>query len=219
MHRTDGQAHVGNLFNEGDPLIPRLPTQIDKDWLNAVQEELCNAITAASVALVKGTNNQLASVIVDRMRAQAIGGIKTFNDNLIALSDVTITGALNANGVVNANAGAVVTQTAAAGANLIAMDVTGKGTGRAATFTGGLTGGGINVIGNSDQPAVNAVQTANGYPVVCNGDPTSPARGAIRLVPQNADPSVPDTGALYVTTAGVLKIYNGSAWVVVGTQT
>jgi hypothetical protein len=136
MHRTDADAHVGNLFNEGDPLVPRQPTQIDVTWLNAVQEELCNAITAASVALVKGTNNQLAGVIVDRMRAQAISGVKTFNDNLIALSTVTITGALNANGVVNAKAGAVVDQTAAAGANLIAMDVTGKGTGRAATFTG-----------------------------------------------------------------------------------
>ncbi len=219
MHRIDADAHVGNLFDEGDPLVPRQPTQIDFHWLNAVQEELVNAITAASVALVKGTNNQLAGVIVDRMRAQAISGVKTFNDNLIALSAVTITGALNANGVVNAKAGAVVDQTAAAGADLIAMDVTGKGNGRAATFTGGTTGGGLQAVGNSDQPGVHAVQTASGYPLLCSGDTTSPVRGAIRLVPQNADPSTPDTGAMYVTTAGVLKIYNGSAWVVVGTQT
>ena len=208
MHRIDTDGHVTNLFDEGDPLVPRQPTQIDKHWLNAIQEEIVNVILdgASGVgALVKGTNTQLLAairgIVVNRTTAQTIVGIKSFLSQL------------------EAKAGLVVDQTSAAGADLIAMDVTGKGTGRAAMFTGGTTGGGIAAIGNSDQPGVLAQQTASGYPLVCTGDTTAPVRGAIRLVPQNADPSTPDTGAMYVTSAGVLKIYNGSAWVVVGTQT
>lgn len=205
MHRIDTDGHVGNLFNEGDPLVPRQPTQIDKHWLNAIQEELANVVLDSAsgiVTLVKGTNTQvlaaLRSILVNRTTAQTIDGAKTFVKSLVAQAGIVITQSVTDNEGLN---------------------VTGNGTGRAATFTGGATGGGINAIGNSDQPGVNAVQTQNGYPVVCNGDTTSPVRGAIRLVPQNADPTTGDTGAIYVTSAGVLKIYNGSAWVVVGTQT
>jgi hypothetical protein len=60
MHRVDTDGHVGNLFNQGDPTVPRAPTQVDPAILNAFQEELCNAITDPGTALVKGTNTQLA---------------------------------------------------------------------------------------------------------------------------------------------------------------
>lgn len=63
MHRTDGDQHQSNLFSEGDPTVPRLPTQIDKDWLNAAQEEIVNAILDNGDALVKGTWTQLANVL------------------------------------------------------------------------------------------------------------------------------------------------------------
>jgi len=59
MHETDGDAHVANQFDEGDPGVPRAPTQVDKHWLNAVQNELVNAIEAAGITLVKGTWTQL----------------------------------------------------------------------------------------------------------------------------------------------------------------
>lgn len=205
MHRTDGDGHVSNLFDEGDPGVPRQPTQIDKHWLNAVQEEIVNVVldSASGVgALVKGTNTQLLAairgIVTNRTTDQTVDGIKTFVKSVIA------------------QAGVAITQSVADSDALVS---TGNGNGRGAVFTGGATGGGLQAVGNSDQPAVNAVQTASGYPVRCAGDTTSPARGAILLVPQNADPTTPDTGAMYVTTAGVLKIYNGSAWVVVGTQT
>jgi len=68
MHRIDTDGAVSSLFNEGDPAVPRNPTQVDKHWLNAVQEEIVNAVTvvnSASVSrtLTKGTNNQLASAM------------------------------------------------------------------------------------------------------------------------------------------------------------
>lgn len=78
MHRIDADSHVGNLFDEGDPGAPRAPTQVDADWLNAVQEEICNAITNAGLTLTKGTNTQLRSALVNILTAQTIAGKKTF---------------------------------------------------------------------------------------------------------------------------------------------
>lgn len=63
MHRIDADAHVGNQFDPGDPGVPRQPTQIDADWLNAVQENICAAIEDAGIALVKGNANQLRDAI------------------------------------------------------------------------------------------------------------------------------------------------------------
>lgn len=63
MHRIDTDGHVANLFNEGDPAVPRLPTQVDKHILNAFQEEIANAIVSAGIALVKGTNTQLRDAL------------------------------------------------------------------------------------------------------------------------------------------------------------
>jgi len=59
MHEIDTDGHVSNQFDEGDPGVPRQPTQVDKHWLNAVQNELVNAIEADGQALVKGTWTQL----------------------------------------------------------------------------------------------------------------------------------------------------------------
>lgn len=63
MHRIDADAHVSNLFDPGDPLVPRQPTQVDAAWLNAVQEELCNFIAKAGIGLSKGTNTQLEAAL------------------------------------------------------------------------------------------------------------------------------------------------------------
>lgn len=84
MHRTDGDANVAGLFDAGDPLVPRLPTQVDPDWLNAVQEEIVNVILAAGVALVKGTNTQLASAVVTNGGVQSVAGTKSFLDGVKA---------------------------------------------------------------------------------------------------------------------------------------
>lgn len=217
MHRIDADAHVGNLFDAGDPLVPRQPTQIDFHWLNAVQEELVNAITAASVALVKGTNNQLAGVIVDRMRAQAISGVKTFNDNLIALANLNVTGVLTVTGTANLGAGAAITQS---GANLSALFATGNGTGAGGVFTGGATGPGVQAYGNGISTAGRFESQGTGYGVHAIADVTLPSRSALRIEPQDANPASALMGDVYVnSTNGKLMIYDGSAWVVAGTQT
>lgn len=64
MHRIDGPAAApGNLFTEGDPGVGTPATVMTDDWANAVQEELCNVITGAGIALSKPSNTQLLAAI------------------------------------------------------------------------------------------------------------------------------------------------------------
>lgn len=64
MHRIDGPAAApGNLFTEGDPSVGTPATVLTDDWANAVQEELCNVVTGAGLALSKPSNTQLLAAI------------------------------------------------------------------------------------------------------------------------------------------------------------
>jgi len=51
MHRTEGLNNDANLFQNGPP-----GTRIEEDWLNAVQEELCNVILEAGIVLKSATS-------------------------------------------------------------------------------------------------------------------------------------------------------------------
>src|SRR5687767_6482751 len=51
------------FFTIGDPATAVPATIVDADWLNAIQEEICNVITAASIPLSKTTRTQLLSAI------------------------------------------------------------------------------------------------------------------------------------------------------------
>lgn len=65
MHRIDGPAIApGGFFTEGDPSVGTPATVMTDDWANSVQEELCNAITGAGIALSKPNNQQLFNAIV-----------------------------------------------------------------------------------------------------------------------------------------------------------
>lgn len=64
MHRIDTDGAVSNLFNPGDPLVPRNPTQVDEHILNAFQEEICRVVEGGGLALVKDRNTQLNEAIM-----------------------------------------------------------------------------------------------------------------------------------------------------------
>lgn len=90
MHRIDADGHVGNTFSDGDPSIPTRATQVDDDWLNAVQEEVANSIEGAGVTLVKGTNTQLRDILNAMMQASPPGGRLTLTTAVpVTTSDVT----------------------------------------------------------------------------------------------------------------------------------
>lgn len=64
MHRIDGPgATIDNLFTEGDPASGIPATTVTGNWLNAVQEEIANAVLEAGLVLAKPDNTQLADAI------------------------------------------------------------------------------------------------------------------------------------------------------------
>jgi microcystin-dependent protein len=73
MHRIDGPgATIDKLFTEGDPTNGVPATTVTGAWLNAVQEEIVNAVLEAGIALDKPTNVQLAQAM-RIIAAQATG--------------------------------------------------------------------------------------------------------------------------------------------------
>ncbi len=88
---------------------------------------------------------------------------------------------------------------------------TGTGTGYGSTSTGGATGIGAIMV------------AAANYGATIQGDTTSPVTAALRIVPQDTQPTTcTAVGDIYVTTAGVLRICTASGtpgtWANVGAQ-
>lgn len=93
MHRIDADGHVGNLFDDGDPAIPQVATQVDAAWLNGVQETVCKAIEAAGIALVKGTDTQLSQALALMVQGVEPGGRLTLTTAVpVTTSDVSAAG-------------------------------------------------------------------------------------------------------------------------------
>ncbi|MGE0333104.1 MAG: hypothetical protein AB7P37_20680 [Ramlibacter sp.] len=64
MHRIDtSTAAPGGFFTEGDPTEPTAATRVSADFLNALQQEVCNVIEAAGLALNKADNTQLLQAL------------------------------------------------------------------------------------------------------------------------------------------------------------
>jgi hypothetical protein len=90
LHRTDGDGHSSNLFVDEDlpSVIPG--TLVEKDWLNAVQEELCNTVEDAGTTLVKGTHDQLTAIVQAALMSTTPGGRLTLSTGVsVTTSDVT----------------------------------------------------------------------------------------------------------------------------------
>lgn len=119
---------------------------------------------------------------------------------------------------------------------------TGSANGAGGVFSGGSTSGdgsrnfavgtgkdGSYGEGPSTSPGDGAGVRGKGftgYGVIAESDLTSPAKAALRIIPQNADPNTsPQTGDVIITSAthtdgeGYVKVYNGTSWVKIGTQT
>lgn len=94
------------------------------------------------------------------------------------------------------------------------LEATGGSSGGAAgTFTGGSSNGHA-VVANATGTGSGVRGTAtDGYGVRAESDTTSPARSALRIVPQNADPSNNSSGDVFVhTTTGKMRVGDGTKW-------
>ncbi len=63
MHKIDGAGHVNNTWVAEDALNNQPPTEVTADWMNAVQEEIANAITDDGTMLNKPNNSQLLQMV------------------------------------------------------------------------------------------------------------------------------------------------------------
>lgn len=79
----------------------------------------------------------------------------------------------------------------------------------------------VAVAAGSPTTAVTGSSTTD-HGLVAQGDTTSPAKSAFRIVPQDAQPTSGEVGDIYVTSAGVVKICTATGtpgtWVSVGGQ-
>lgn len=105
-------------------------------------------------------------------------------------------------------------------------EFTGDGTGSGAAATGGDasgpglfgTGGAPNgpgAVGQGTGTGSGGEFTggATGYGIIAQADTTTPVRAALRLVPQDTDPSSPQKGDVYANSVdGTLRWYDGSEW-------
>lgn len=72
MHKIDTQTSVNGEFTDGNPSTGVKATQLNADWFNSVQREICNAVVKFGKALSKEDDMQLWKVI-------SALGVKTFS--------------------------------------------------------------------------------------------------------------------------------------------
>lgn len=72
---TPAAPGAAGFFTKGDPLLAVPATRVTADWLNAVQEELSNAVEAQGIALDKGNRRQLAQALANAVAAGANGSL------------------------------------------------------------------------------------------------------------------------------------------------
>lgn len=159
------------------------------------------------------------------------GGITT-QGNLAVTGTSALSGAVSITGAVTMLGGLTATGTTVPGVYAVSTANNWAGV-HGVCNSGSLAAGvyGESSSGYGTWGVSSASGGAGGYGlgsgsargVVAEGDTTSPARSAFRIVPQDAEPTGPnDVGDVYVTSAGVLKICTvaGSpgTWVSVGAQ-
>lgn len=74
-------------------------------------------------------------------------------------------------------------------------------------------GAGANLTGLGTGSGVNGIGGATGHGVVAQADTSSPARSAFRMVPQDANPTVPQEGDVYANSVThIVMYYDGTTW-------
>lgn len=88
MHRIDTSNAVANLFGPGksgfgpgDPATNTPATFVDKDFFNALQEELAAIPEAAGIALSKATRNQVLTALLAMFGAKGLAARAVVNFN------------------------------------------------------------------------------------------------------------------------------------------
>lgn len=164
MHRIDNAYRVVDKFGagqdgftEGAPGITA-PTGVTDDWLDGVQEEICNVIEGNGGTLVKGTRNQLLAAIRNPVGAAGSGSAIIATGGAPDGSAIEATGDGTGKGIVCTGG-----HTGAAG-----LWATGTVNNPGATFWGHGTANGI-VCNSGSSATVSAGVVGNGTGTNDNG--------------------------------------------------
>lgn len=214
MHRIDsataspdenGAGKDG--FTEGDPGMGVPPTALTAPWFNDAQEELCNLIEAMGITLVKGTQTQLLAALRSPVGSGTGAAIHGTGGGTSGPGLKGTGGASNGMGVqgqgTGTGSGGEFTGGATSGAKGLIATGTGSGagiqatggasSGNGGTFTGGASNGaGCVGVGTGTGAGGTFTGTA-GYGAVIESDATSPAKAALHIGPQDAEPSTAPT--------------------------
>lgn len=129
MHRIDGPgATVDNKFTDGDPVAGIQATVVTDDWANDVQEELMSVLGAASIAPVKGTQDQ----VLKSIRALSTGLIGASRNLKMSIPTASASATLTADQII---VGASLT------GQLYRLSAFNKSINLAATGAGGMDAG------------------------------------------------------------------------------
>ena len=197
MYRTDNPTSSPTLppsqpvgpnpnsyFTIGSPgTVPA--TVVDADFMNSVQEEICNVITGAGITLTKTVRNQLSTAIneliaVETERAEAAEATKAPIANPAFTGGGTIVGSFTAGGTIQA----LTIQTTPTGSLNI-----GTGT----SYVGGTlsVGGALSALNFTTGGAIETTSAASTAVYAPNGGVYA--------------------AGLYTTTAGSLHVGNGAS--------
>ena len=84
MHRTEGTNHVGNLFTDGPP-----GTAVEEDFLNAIQEEICNVVETSGLTL-KTAATETRDQLLTALQALFIQKTNAIGKNAIINGDFRV---------------------------------------------------------------------------------------------------------------------------------
>ncbi len=222
--RTRGAASVGTDIDGGDGILA--------GGLGTGTGDSVARIQVATSGTTGSTPNSIVDYILARGATEDIATLKP----IVATTDVTDTAAITATGngtgdgitgTGGATNGIGVFGTGGA-TNGDGVRGQGTGTGQGLDAIGGATSGdgargtggapngvGVQGFGTGTGTGVSGIGGATGYGVVAQADTTTPVRSALRLVPQDTDPSTNlagDVHALHPTSATHAKLahFNGA---------
>ena len=211
-------AGTPGYFTGGDPLVGAEATIVDQDWMNSIQEELCNVIAAARPAITLDKTN----------RAQLLQSLnQLFLPRILVTANTTLyVNASTGNDSNDGTTAGTAVRTLAQAVTLVYQrynwnsynatiqlaDGTYNGPGGSNTWVGrfvgqplGLPLGGLTLLGNPSNP--DAVQLTN-----TNGN----ALGVTGLQMSINGMSVTGTGTTWVlgSSSGMGVLCNAGGWVI-----
>jgi len=94
MKRVDSSGHVNNRWDNGDPGVPRVATELEESWHNSVQEELAHLVEGAGITLNGANEYQVQEGLNRLARGVAPGGRLTLSSGVSVSGDVAGAGAV-----------------------------------------------------------------------------------------------------------------------------